>query len=54
MALRISILGFNGFVIGAGDRGDGLGWMALSGLVILLVALSSAYLRNFPISTSAI
>jgi NhaP-type Na+/H+ or K+/H+ antiporter len=31
-----------------------LGWMALGGLVLLLVALSSAYLRNLPISTSAI
>ena len=28
--------------------------MALGGLVLLLVALSSAYLRNLPISTSAI
>ena len=31
-----------------------LGWMALGGLVLLLMALSSAYLRNLPISTSAI
>jgi NhaP-type Na+/H+ or K+/H+ antiporter len=31
-----------------------LGWMALGCLVLLLVALSSAYLRNLPISTSAI
>lgn len=31
-----------------------LGWAALGGLVLLLMALSSAYLRNLPISTSAI
>ena len=31
-----------------------LGWMALGGLVLLLMALSSTYLRNLPISTSAI
>jgi NhaP-type Na+/H+ or K+/H+ antiporter len=31
-----------------------LGWMALAGGVLLLMALSSAYLRNLPISTSAI
>jgi sodium/hydrogen antiporter len=31
-----------------------LGWMALGGLVLLLVALSSAYLRNLPIPTSAL
>jgi sodium/hydrogen antiporter len=31
-----------------------LGWMALTGAVLLLMALSSAYIRNLPISTSAI
>ena len=31
-----------------------LGWMALLGGLLLLMALSSAYLRNLPISTSAI
>jgi sodium/hydrogen antiporter len=31
-----------------------LGWMALGGVVLLLMALSSAYIRNLPISTSAI
>ncbi len=31
-----------------------LGWMALAGGLLLLLALSSAYLRNLPISTSAI
>jgi sodium/hydrogen antiporter len=31
-----------------------LGWMALAGGLLLLMALSSAYLRNLPISTSAI
>ena len=31
-----------------------LGWVALGGLVLLLMALSSAYLRSLPISTSAI
>ena len=31
-----------------------LDWMAFGGLVLLLMALSSAYLRNLPISTSAI
>ena len=31
-----------------------LGWMALVGGLLLLLALSSAYLRNLPISTSAI
>ncbi|MBA3445310.1 MAG: cation:proton antiporter [Gemmatimonadales bacterium] len=31
-----------------------LGWMALVGGLLLLMALSSAYLRNLPISTSAI
>jgi hypothetical protein len=31
-----------------------LGWMALGGLVLLLMALSSTHLRNLPISTSAI
>ena len=31
-----------------------LGWMALAGALLLLMALSSAYLRNLPISTSAI
>jgi len=31
-----------------------LAWMALAGGVMLLMALSSAYLRNLPISTSAI
>jgi sodium/hydrogen antiporter len=31
-----------------------LGWVALGGLVLLLMALSSAYLRNLPISTSSI
>jgi NhaP-type Na+/H+ or K+/H+ antiporter len=31
-----------------------LGWMALAGAVLLLMALSSAYLRNLPVSTSAI
>ena len=31
-----------------------LGWMALGGLVLLLLALASAYLRNLPISTSTI
>jgi sodium/hydrogen antiporter len=31
-----------------------LGWMALGGVVLLLMALSSAYLRNLPISTSAL
>jgi NhaP-type Na+/H+ or K+/H+ antiporter len=33
---------------------DFLGWMALAGAVLLIMALSSAYLRNLPISTSAI
>jgi len=31
-----------------------LGWMTLAGTVLLLMALSSAYLRNLPLSTSAI
>lgn len=31
-----------------------LGWMALAGGLLLLMALSSAYLRSLPISTSAI
>jgi NhaP-type Na+/H+ or K+/H+ antiporter len=31
-----------------------LGWMALAGGLLLFMALSSAYLRNLPISTSAI
>jgi NhaP-type Na+/H+ or K+/H+ antiporter len=31
-----------------------LGWMALAGGLLLLMALSSSYLRNLPISTSAI
>jgi NhaP-type Na+/H+ or K+/H+ antiporter len=31
-----------------------LGWMALAGGVLLLMALSSAYLRNLPVSTSAV
>jgi sodium/hydrogen antiporter len=31
-----------------------LGWMALAGGVLLLMALSSAYIRNLPVSTSAI
>ncbi len=31
-----------------------LGWMALAGGLLLLMALSSAWLRNLPISTSAI
>jgi sodium/hydrogen antiporter len=31
-----------------------LGWMALGGVVLLLMALSSAYLRNLPVSTSAL
>ena len=31
-----------------------LAWVALSGVLLLLLALSSAYLRNLPISTSAI
>ena len=31
-----------------------LGWVALCGAVLLLMALSSAYLRSLPISTSAI
>ncbi|HEY7482199.1 MAG TPA: cation:proton antiporter, partial [Gemmatimonadales bacterium] len=31
-----------------------LGWMALAGAVLLLMALSSAFLRNLPVSTSAI
>jgi sodium/hydrogen antiporter len=31
-----------------------LGWMALAGALLLFMALSSAYLRNLPISTSAI
>jgi NhaP-type Na+/H+ or K+/H+ antiporter len=31
-----------------------LGWVALSGAVLLLMALSSAFLRNLPISTSTI
>ena len=31
-----------------------LSWMALAGVLLLLLALSSAYLRNLPISTSAI
>ena len=30
------------------------GWMTLAGVVLLLLALSSAYLRNLPVSTSAI
>ncbi|HET6836386.1 MAG TPA: cation:proton antiporter [Gemmatimonadales bacterium] len=33
---------------------DFLGWMALAGALLLLMALSSAYLRNLPISTSTI
>ena len=33
---------------------DFLGWMALVGALLLLMALSSAYLRNLPISTSTI
>ncbi len=33
---------------------DFLGWMALAGGLLLIMALSSAYLRNLPISTSAI
>jgi sodium/hydrogen antiporter len=39
-----------------GEAGDlnFLGWMALAGGLLLLMALSSAYLRNLPISTSAI
>jgi NhaP-type Na+/H+ and K+/H+ antiporters len=31
-----------------------LGWMAFGGAVLLLMALSSAYLRNLPISTSVV
>jgi NhaP-type Na+/H+ or K+/H+ antiporter len=31
-----------------------LGWMALAGGLLLLMALSSSYLRNLPVSTSAI
>jgi sodium/hydrogen antiporter len=31
-----------------------LGWMAFAGAVLLLMALSSAYLRNLPVSTSVI
>jgi NhaP-type Na+/H+ or K+/H+ antiporter len=31
-----------------------LGWMALAGGLLLLMALSSAYIRNLPVSTSAI
>ena len=31
-----------------------LGWMAFAGVVLLLMALSSAYRRNLPVSTSAI
>ena len=31
-----------------------LGWIAVGGVVLLLMALSSAYLRNLPVSTSAI
>jgi NhaP-type Na+/H+ or K+/H+ antiporter len=31
-----------------------LGWMALGGVVLLLMALSSAYRRNLPVSTSAL
>lgn len=31
-----------------------LGWMALGGGVLLLMALSSAYLRNLPVSTSVV
>lgn len=31
-----------------------LAWMSLAGTVLLLMALSSAYLRNLPLSTSAI
>lgn len=31
-----------------------LGWMALVGVLLLLMALSSAYLRRLPVSTSAI
>jgi NhaP-type Na+/H+ or K+/H+ antiporter len=31
-----------------------LGWMALGGGVLLLMALSSAYLRSLPVSTSAL
>ncbi|HWN17765.1 MAG TPA: sodium:proton antiporter [Gemmatimonadales bacterium] len=31
-----------------------LGWMALAGMLLLLLALSSAYLRSLPVSTSAI
>src|ERR671914_1891853 len=33
---------------------DFLGWMALAGGLLLIMALSSTYLRNLPISTSAI
>jgi sodium/hydrogen antiporter len=31
-----------------------LGWMSLCGGLLLLMALSSAYLRRLPVSTSAI
>ena len=31
-----------------------LGWIALAGALLLLMALSSAFLRRLPISTSAI
>src|ERR671915_2577487 len=31
-----------------------LGWMSLGGGLLLLMALSSAYLRRLPVSTSAI
>jgi NhaP-type Na+/H+ or K+/H+ antiporter len=31
-----------------------LGWMSLDGGLLLLMALSSAYLRRLPVSTSAI
>jgi len=31
-----------------------LGWMAFGGAVLLLMALSSAYLRNLPVSTSVV
>ena len=31
-----------------------LGWMTLAGVLLLLMALSSAYLRRLPVSTAAV
>ncbi len=40
--------------LGTIDRMSFLAWMALTGVLLLLIALSSAYLRSMPITTSAI